>query len=74
MMASGDLTGVRSLAHQIRGVGGMYGYPALTENAALIEESIVENQEAELVAELLEEFSLMVVQIKRGMDEQLLGA
>jgi CheY-like chemotaxis protein len=66
MMASGDLRGVGSLAHQIRGVGGMYGYPEMTETAALIEDAVFERREGGLLEELVEEFAGMVARIGRG--------
>jgi CheY-like chemotaxis protein/HPt (histidine-containing phosphotransfer) domain-containing protein len=67
MMAAEDFSGVGALAHQIRGVGGMYGYPTLTETAALIEEAVFERQEAELLEELIDEFANTVDRIRRSL-------
>src|SRR6202041_2501080 len=39
LLSSGDTRGIESLAHKTRGVGGMYGYPCLTETASLIEDA-----------------------------------
>jgi PAS domain S-box-containing protein len=68
MTGSGDLVGIKSLAHQLRGVGGMYGYPALTDTAGLIEEAADEQREGQLLEELVEEFADLVEQIDRGLD------
>ena len=56
------------LIHQMKGVGGGYGYPILTEISSKIEfES--ENKNAEKVNELIEEFDLMTDRIFEGKDE-----
>lgn len=56
------------LIHQMKGVGGNYGYPALTELCAKIEFQIINNDEGN-VAALIEEFNLMVDQILDGKEE-----
>jgi len=38
-LESGDHNGLRRLAHQMKGAGGSYGYPMLTEAAKTIEEA-----------------------------------
>lgn len=35
----GDYDGLRRLAHQMKGTGGSYGYPMLTEAAKVLEEA-----------------------------------
>lgn len=55
------------LAHQIKGVGGMYGYPCLTETASLIEQAAREGQDVGLLAELIEEFAVLCEQISKGL-------
>ena len=36
-LANGDYQGLQGLAHKLKGVGGMYGYPVITAGAALLE-------------------------------------
>ncbi len=36
-LQEGNLDGLRAKAHQLKGAGGSYGYPALTERAAELE-------------------------------------
>ena len=55
------------LAHQIKGVGGMYGYPCLTETASLIEQAAREGQDVGLLAELIEEFAALCEQISKDL-------
>ena len=38
-LENGDHDGLRRLAHQMKGAGGSYGYPMLTEAAKTIEEA-----------------------------------
>lgn len=56
------------LIHQMKGVGGGYGYPMLTELCSNIEFQI-EGQNSEKVNELIEEFNLMAEQVLEGQDE-----
>lgn len=56
------------LIHQMKGVGGGYGYPVLTELCSQIEFQ-TENQNHEKVIELMEEFNLMVDRICEGQNE-----
>lgn len=57
-----------NLIHQIKGVGGGYGYPLLTELCSNIEFQI-EGQNAENVNELIKEFNVVVDRIIEGSDE-----
>lgn len=57
-----------SLVHQLKGVGGNYGYPMLTELSAKIEFQIT-SKHTENVTKLIEEFNQMVDQIIQGHDE-----
>lgn len=43
-MKASDFDGVRRCAHQLKGSGGGYGYPALTELAARIEQDALAQQ------------------------------
>jgi PAS domain S-box-containing protein len=61
---SGDHTRLESLAHQTKGVGGMYGYPDLSEVASLIEQAARERQPDELVKELIDELDSLVRRIR----------
>ena len=57
-----------ALIHQMKGVGGGYGYPMLTELCAKIEFQI-ENKDADNTKALIKEFNLLVEQIFAGSDE-----
>jgi HPt (histidine-containing phosphotransfer) domain-containing protein len=60
---SGDLAKLESLAHQTSGVGGMYGFPGLSDIASLIEEAARERQDQALLKDLVDE---LVRRIGRG--------
>jgi CheY-like chemotaxis protein/HPt (histidine-containing phosphotransfer) domain-containing protein len=51
-LATDDRQTVLTIAHQTRGVAGMYGYQALTETAGLLEDAIREEEDRELIHEL----------------------
>lgn len=51
-----DRQSLRTLAHQTRGVAGMFGYDDLTDTAGLLEDAICEEEDRELIQELTEEF------------------
>jgi CheY-like chemotaxis protein/HPt (histidine-containing phosphotransfer) domain-containing protein len=67
-IASSDLSAIESQAHQLRGVGSMYGFPAVTETCALVEEAAKEGRGKDLIAELVEEFAELCGRIGRGGD------
>ena len=56
------------LIHQMKGVGGGYGYPMLTELCSNIEFQI-EGQNSENVNELIKELNVMADRILEGSDE-----
>lgn len=56
------------LIHQMKGVGGNYGYPMLTDICAKIEIQIADN-ESENIKTLLDDFNSMVEEILAGNDE-----
>jgi HPt (histidine-containing phosphotransfer) domain-containing protein len=58
--AAGDLKQLASLAHQVKGAAGMYGFAELGESAGLIESACRENQETDLIGELLNEFDDLI--------------
>lgn len=64
----GDQAELSSLVHQLKGVGGGYGYPMLTELCARMESQIASKDEGS-VAMLLKEFNEMVQQILDGHEE-----
>lgn len=57
-----------NLIHQLKGVGGGYGYPMLTELCSDIETQI-KNASVENVNSLLKEFNNMCDEILAGSDE-----
>ena len=67
LLAQQQIGEVEQLAHRIKGVGGMYGYPCLTEMAALIEAAAKENQNTELIGELVDEFADLCSKIENGL-------
>jgi CheY-like chemotaxis protein/HPt (histidine-containing phosphotransfer) domain-containing protein len=67
-VAESDLAAVESQAHQLRGVGTMYGFPAVTETCALVEAAVKEGHDPELIGELVEEFAGLCDRIGRGGD------
>ena len=46
---SGDRTRLKSLAHQIKGAAGGYGFPSITRSAAALE-TVLRTQETELAS------------------------
>ena len=67
LVTSGAVRGLEALAHKISGVGGMYGYPCLSETASLIEQAAREGQNLELLRELVEELAALSSRIERGL-------
>ena len=57
-----------NLIHQLKGVGGGYGYPMLTALCSDIEVQI-KSESAENVSALLQELNLMCEKILAGSDE-----
>lgn|GEM_PF-4505140 len=47
---SGDLAAATSIAHKIKGSGGMYGYPSITETAATLEKDAKNGQLTDISA------------------------
>lgn len=63
-----DMNAFSNLIHQMKGVGGGYGYPMLTELCAKIEFQVTaENREN--ISVLMKEFNKVVEQILSGKDE-----
>jgi len=57
-----------NLIHQLKGVGGGYGYPMLTELCVKIESQLTTVDETN-IKELMQEFDSMVEQILAGKEE-----
>ncbi len=53
-LAQGDLPQIQVLAHQLKGAGGGYGYPQITEAAAALEMVVKEGTDSSLVKEKFE--------------------
>jgi len=50
-LAAGDSERLRTLAHQLKGAGGSYGFDKITEVAAQVEDAIRNSESGEVVAE-----------------------
>ncbi len=70
LLTRGATAELERLAHQMKGVGGMYGFPCLTETASLIEQAVREGQDGGLLAELIEEFAALCDRAKATVNEQ----
>jgi len=64
-LAAEDLAAMRKLAHDIKGVGGGYGYPQITELGAKLEAAAKEGRDEE-VAVLVGEFGRLAKRIEAG--------
>ncbi len=64
-LESCDYDGLRRLAHQIKGAGGSYGYPMLTEAANVLEEAAESNDEAACMTSL-DELAILCLAVKQG--------
>jgi signal transduction histidine kinase/DNA-binding NarL/FixJ family response regulator len=56
-LRTGDVPGLTSLAHRLRGSAGMYGLPQLSETASRLEEACRAGQTPAQLAEVFEELS-----------------
>ena len=52
LLSKGEMEELRSLAHQLKGAGGGYGFPIVTERAASLEHAIKQGESESLVKEL----------------------
>jgi len=68
-LQSGDLSGLQTLAHQLKGAGGGYGFDAITETAAALEAAI--RQDAGEPA--IKEASAVVCEVLRAVYVQELN-
>jgi signal transduction histidine kinase/CheY-like chemotaxis protein/HPt (histidine-containing phosphotransfer) domain-containing protein len=49
LIETGEMEELRRLAHQLKGAGSGFGFPAITENAARLEQLVKGNQDLELI-------------------------
>ncbi len=66
-LEAGDLEGLRRLAHQMKGAGGSYGYPMLTEAGKMIEDA-AKKRDVEACAEAMDELASLCQAVIRGRD------
>jgi PAS domain S-box-containing protein len=64
-IAAGDRQSLLKVAHQTRGVAGMYGFHGLTETAGLLEDALREDQDDELIQALTDELVAVIRGILR---------
>ncbi|MFO1023101.1 MAG: Hpt domain-containing protein [Planctomycetales bacterium] len=50
----GDFESIRKVAHQLKGSGGGYGFPGITEHALALEMSVKESLGPDVVAERMQ--------------------
>jgi CheY-like chemotaxis protein/HPt (histidine-containing phosphotransfer) domain-containing protein len=68
-LENGDHDGLRRLAHQMKGAGGSYGYPMLTEAAKEIEEAAkAKDNDACMLA--MDKFAILCQAVDRGRKVQ----
>ncbi len=53
-LAQGDLPQIQLLAHQLKGAGGGYGFPQITEAADALENAVREGADSSLLKEKFE--------------------
>ncbi|HZK79412.1 MAG TPA: PAS domain-containing protein, partial [Humisphaera sp.] len=58
--AAKDLAAVKRAAHQLRGSGGGYGFPDMTDLAARVEQSIKDEQAIDIISEQIAELTAFV--------------
>jgi len=57
LFAINDLAALKRAAHQLRGSGGGYGFPGMTELAARVEQSIAADRTIDIIAEEVEDLA-----------------
>lgn len=65
----GDHDKIRMLAHQLKGAGGGYGFPAITEVAGKLERAILAEGESE-ISGLAEKFDALIAICRRATNDQ----
>ncbi len=69
VLKNGDHEGLRRLAHQMKGAGGSYGYPMLTEVAKTLEEA-AKAEDVETCTTALYEFEVLCHAVDQGRKVQ----
>ncbi len=64
---SGDRQQLAHLAHQIKGAGGMYGYPDLTLQAAALQAAAEGQTSHSQLGQLIDAFAHLVQRIQQGL-------
>jgi len=67
-LSTGDSESLARAAHRLRGTGGTYGYPAVTEVCGRIEDAVRGGRPAEEVAELVAGLRSLVPRIEAGLE------
>jgi len=67
-LTSNNIQELEHVVHQLKGTGGGYGYPMLTDICVAIEEQI-EAQNIKLVAKLINDLNSIVDKIIKGKEE-----
>ena len=66
-VAAEDLATIRSLAHQLKGSAGGYGYPVITDVAAKLEQSAKSNAELAVITEQINELVSLCQRARAGV-------
>ncbi|MCP5003551.1 MAG: Hpt domain-containing protein [Planctomycetes bacterium] len=66
VLDSGNHVGLTRLAHQMKGAGGSYGYPMLTETAKVLEDA-AKVADLKVCASALDKLEALCVAVGRGM-------
>ena len=70
VLEDSDYDGLRRLAHQMKGAGGSYGYPMLTETAKTIEKAAKE-EDVKAGTQALDRFEVLCQAVGRGRKVQI---
>ncbi len=70
VMESGDLDGLHRLAHQMKGAGGSYGYPMLTEEGKMLEDA-AKAKDIEASTTALDKLEVLCQTVARGRNVQI---
>jgi len=65
-LISGDLEGLRCLAHQLKGAAGSYGFHAITPSAAELEDAIRQAKPEEVIRQALDSLVALCNQARTG--------
>ena len=63
-LAAGDIERLRTLAHQLKGAAGGYGFPKLGEAAALIDQGIKDGSEQNVVRSRLGMLAALAARVR----------